>query len=236
MQIFDEKIEKLLILDDQSKLDSLSQEVREAVILLYLRELFEKDKEVMRAYYPPLQLFFQRDQNGHPKQVLAFELLDEQPSLQSESNESKTDSLAEKTKENVNEQDEHIDEEMMATEDMNQVIQKALNEKTPAEYKTLQCFARKQPAKEIGKNAYLYPHEDGFVLVQDPEHAQMFKSLEAAWLSFGLNDVHGKYSSILNDEELSDILGDYLCNPELYDYRKVFEDFSKQVDKLRKGA
>lgn len=226
MQIFEEKVEKVWILHDHSKLDSLSKDTLEEVILLYLRELFRKDKDVTRAIYAPLNWTFERDQQSNPKRVVAFDLTAEQSSTQSEmlQEEEKSSSEEKNDKEN--------NDEIMAAKEINEVIQLAFKNKTPKDYDALLCFSQNPPAQKVGKNAYVYPSEDGYVLVQDPDHKQLFNSWQAAWLSYGLDDSAGKYNAILNDPELRDILGDHLAIS--IDYRKTFEAFKSRVEKIGK--
>ena len=230
MQIFEEKVEKVWILHDHSKLDSLSKETLEEVILLYLRELFRKDKDVKKAIYEPLNWSFERDGQGNPKRVASFGPTTEQISIQNQIDESdEKSSTEEKFQEN---NDKENTDEIMASEEINEVIQLALKSKKPEDYDALLCFSQNQPAQKVGKKAYLYPCEEGYVLVKDPDHKQLFHSWQAAWLSYGLDDCAGKYNAILNDPELSDILGDHLANT--IDYRKSFEDFKNRIDQLDK--
>lgn len=230
MQIFEEKVEKVWILHDHSKLDSLSKETLEEVILLYLRELFRKDKDVTRAIYEPMNWSFERDGQDNPKRVVSFGPTTEQIAIQNQIDKPVETSSSEQEVPEKNEKEN--DDEIMAAEEINEVIQLALKNKKPEDYDALLCFSQNPPAQKVGKNAYLYPSEKGYVLVHDPDHKQLFHSWQAAWLSYGLDDFAGKYNSILNDPELSDLLGDHLANS--IDYRKSFEDFKNRLDKLDK--
>lgn len=233
MQIFKEKVETLWIIDDQSKLDSLTEEIREEVILLYLSELFRKNKEITRAFYAPLQWFYQRDEDGHPQRVLTFDPQDLPLMVggQEDSNDVLNDSSTEETgqREKPEYENEVID---MEANQINQILKDAFELKKPDDYAALQYFAKKQSAKDIGKGAYVYPIENGYVLVHGPDHLQRLKTLEGAWISFGVNDYQGKHTALLNEPETREIFEDYLHDHPTY--QKVFKEFANRAQQLGK--